>query len=159
DRGRRISALFEVNPISKHDGAVECETGLRTVPGDELANGVVVGALAAGGRQAVQDGCLGVFEVRERQDALRRLLLARFRLGHRRRPPSPSPTASSSLTAAFVARQRAPAGTSQPAVSSFATVSASGGFGLALIKRLACSTSPNACLRSTIGPKVAPNLG
>jgi hypothetical protein len=25
DRGRRISALFEVNPISEHDGAVEGE--------------------------------------------------------------------------------------------------------------------------------------
>jgi hypothetical protein len=43
DRGRRISALFEVNPISKHDGAVKRETGLGTVPADELTNGVVVG--------------------------------------------------------------------------------------------------------------------
>ena len=47
DRGRRISALFEVNPVSKHDGAVEREARLRTVPGDELANRMVVGALAA----------------------------------------------------------------------------------------------------------------
>ena len=70
-----------MNPVSEHDGAVEREAGLRTVPGDELANRVVVGSLAAGRRQAVQDGRLGVFEVRERQDALRRLLLARFRLG------------------------------------------------------------------------------
>ena len=35
-------------------------------------------ALAAGGRQAVQHGRLGVFEVGERRDALRRLLRAGF---------------------------------------------------------------------------------
>jgi hypothetical protein len=52
--------LFEVNPVPEHDGTVEREAGLRTVPGDELANRVVVGSLAAGRRQAVQDGCLGV---------------------------------------------------------------------------------------------------
>ena len=63
DRGRRISALFEVNPISKHDGAVEREAGLRTVPSDEFANSVLVGSLTADGRQAVQNGRLGVFEV------------------------------------------------------------------------------------------------
>jgi hypothetical protein len=45
DRSRRISALFEVNPISEHDRAVEREAGLRTVPGHELADRVIVGAL------------------------------------------------------------------------------------------------------------------
>jgi hypothetical protein len=95
DRGRRISALFEVNPISKHDGAVKRETGLRTVPTDELAYGVVVGSLAAGGREAVQNRRCRVFEVGKLQNPLRRLLLVRFRLGHRRRPPSPSLAASS----------------------------------------------------------------
>jgi len=94
DRGRRISPLFEVNPVTEHDGAVEGEARLRTVPGNELANRVLVSSLAAGRRQAVQDGRLGVFEVGKRQNALRRLLLASVRLGHRRRPPSPSPTAS-----------------------------------------------------------------
>jgi hypothetical protein len=39
-----------------------------------------------------------VFEVRERQDALRRVLLTRSRLRHRRRPPSASPTASRIVT-------------------------------------------------------------
>jgi hypothetical protein len=57
--------LFEVNPVPEHDGAVEREAGLRTVPGDELANRVVVGSLAAGRRQAVQYCGLGVFEIRE----------------------------------------------------------------------------------------------
>jgi hypothetical protein len=59
-----------VNPVPEHDGAVEREAGLRTAPGDELANRVVVGSLATGGCQAIQDGCLGVFEVRERQNPL-----------------------------------------------------------------------------------------
>jgi hypothetical protein len=39
DRGRRIPALFEVNPIPEHDSPVEREAGLRTAPRDELANG------------------------------------------------------------------------------------------------------------------------
>jgi hypothetical protein len=102
DRGRRISALFEVNPVSKHDGAVKCETRLRTVPGDELANRGVVGSLATGGCQAVEDGCLGVFEVLERQDALRWLLLARFRL---RASATASFTVADSFTAVSLLRQ------------------------------------------------------
>ena len=73
DRGRRIPALFEVNPVPEHHGAVESEARLRAVPGDELTNRVVVGPLAAGGCQTVQHRRLGLFEVRERQDALRRL--------------------------------------------------------------------------------------
>jgi hypothetical protein len=36
DGGRRISALFEVNPVTKQDSAIEREARLRTVPGDEL---------------------------------------------------------------------------------------------------------------------------
>ena len=74
DGGRRIAPLFEVDPVPEDDSAVERKAWLRTVPGDELANGVVVGPLAAGRRQAVQHRCLGVFEIRERQDALRPLL-------------------------------------------------------------------------------------
>ena len=104
DRSRCVSALFEVNPIPEHDGAVEREAGLRTVPGNELADRVVVGALPAGGCQGIQHRRLAVFEVWEGQTPLRRLLLARFRLRHRRRPPSPSPTASADVCpAAFVA--------------------------------------------------------
>src|SRR5205807_501514 len=106
DRGRRIFALFEVNPVPEHDGAVEREAGLRTVPGDELANRVIVGSLAARRRQAVQDGRLGVFEIRGRQNPLGRPLLARFRLGHRQRPPSPLPTDSSTGSSCGVCRDR-----------------------------------------------------
>jgi hypothetical protein len=62
--------LFETNPVPEHDGAVERKAGFRTVPRDELANGVIVGPLAAGGREAAQHRSLGVFEVREREDSL-----------------------------------------------------------------------------------------
>ena len=61
-----------------YEGAVECEAGLRTVPSDELANCVVVGPLAAGGRQVVQHRGVGVFEVRERGAPLQRFLPSRF---------------------------------------------------------------------------------
>ena len=78
DRGGRVLPLLEVNPIPEDHGAIEGETWLGAVPRDELPNRVVVGALAAGGRQAVQYRRLGVFKVRERQDPLGLLLLAGF---------------------------------------------------------------------------------
>src|SRR5205814_980542 len=58
--GRRVSPLFKVNSVAKHNGPAERETRLRAVPGDELADRVVVGALAAERRQAVQHRRLGV---------------------------------------------------------------------------------------------------
>src|SRR5262245_56386371 len=60
-----IVALLKVDPIAEDDRAVECQPRLRTVPGDELANGMVVGSLAAGGCEAVQDSRFGVFEIGE----------------------------------------------------------------------------------------------
>src|SRR5882762_1414981 len=89
--GWRISALFKVNPISKHHRAIEREARLGAVPTDELANRVLVRSLATGRCQAVEDGRFGMFEIGERQNTFRCLLLASFRLSHRRRPPSPSP--------------------------------------------------------------------
>jgi len=74
DRGRCVSTLLEMNPVAEHDGAVEREARLRTVPDDELANGMVVRPLAAGGCETVQDRRLGVFEVRKGEDALGRPL-------------------------------------------------------------------------------------
>ena len=38
---------LKVNPEAEHNGAVERETRLRTVRGDERADCVIVGALAA----------------------------------------------------------------------------------------------------------------
>jgi len=70
DGGGRVIALLEVDPIAKNDGAVECETWLRAVPGDELSNRVLVGPLAAGGREAVQHGRLGLFQVGKGQHSL-----------------------------------------------------------------------------------------
>jgi hypothetical protein len=46
----------ERTTIPKHNGAIESETKLRAVPGDELGN--TVGPLFTRGRQAVQDGRL-----------------------------------------------------------------------------------------------------
>jgi hypothetical protein len=94
DGGRRVAALLEVDAIAEDDGAVEGQARLRAVPGDKFSDGVFIGALTAGRSQVVQHGDLRVFEVREGQEPLRALLLAAFRCGHRRRPPSPSPTAS-----------------------------------------------------------------
>jgi hypothetical protein len=47
DRGGCVFPLFKVNPVAEHNGAIEREARFRTVPGDELANCVVVGSLAA----------------------------------------------------------------------------------------------------------------
>jgi len=82
DGGGRVMALLEVDPIAKNDGAVERETWLRAVPGDELSNRVFVGPLAAGGREAVQHGRLGLFQVGKGQHPLGRLLCALFGLRH-----------------------------------------------------------------------------
>ena len=69
---------------------------LEQAPGDELANRVVViGPLPADGCQAVQDGRLGVLRSGNAQYPPRFLPLEIWSLRHRRRPPSPLPTASS----------------------------------------------------------------
>src|SRR5229473_8601020 len=55
DDGGRVLPLLEVNPIPEDHRATEGETWLRTVPGDELPNRVVVGALTASRGQAAED--------------------------------------------------------------------------------------------------------
>jgi hypothetical protein len=90
DRGRRVVALLEVNAIAQDHRAVEREPGLRAIPCDELANGVLVGALPTGGGEAVEHGGLGVFEIGEGEDAFGRFLSSALGVWHRRRPPSPS---------------------------------------------------------------------
>jgi hypothetical protein len=47
DRGGRVVVLLEMDAIAEHDRAVERQPRLRTVPGDELGDRVVVGTLAA----------------------------------------------------------------------------------------------------------------
>jgi hypothetical protein len=78
DRCGRILSLFEVDSVAEHDSAVERQSRLGAVPGDKLCDRVVVGSLAAGGGQAVQNRRLCLFEIGERQDALGRLPLPGF---------------------------------------------------------------------------------
>jgi hypothetical protein len=61
--GRGVVTLFEVDSVAEYDRAVKGEARLRAIPGDELPDGMVVRALAAGRGQAVEDGCLRLFEV------------------------------------------------------------------------------------------------
>jgi hypothetical protein len=60
DRGWRTAVLFKVNAVAQDHRAVKRETGLRAVPSDELANGMVVGSLPAGGGEAVEHRGLGL---------------------------------------------------------------------------------------------------
>jgi hypothetical protein len=63
DRGGCVLPLLEVNPIPEDHGAIEGETWLRAVPGDELPNRVVAGALTAPGGQAADDRRLRLLQV------------------------------------------------------------------------------------------------
>lgn len=70
--------LLQRNSISSYDGLVESQAWLRTVPINEFANRVVVGALRTGSGQAVEDGRLGLFKIWELQDRFRSPLPLRF---------------------------------------------------------------------------------
>ncbi len=50
-----VALQFQIDAIASDDGPVEREPRLRTTPVDEVANGVVVRALRAFGREAVED--------------------------------------------------------------------------------------------------------
>jgi|SRR5580704_12045588 hypothetical protein len=84
--GGCVGLLFEKDPVPQNYGAVECQSRLSAVPLDKVSDGAIVATLAAFGREAVQDGCFGLFEVGKRQDSLRRSLLLTW-FGHGRRPP------------------------------------------------------------------------
>lgn len=60
-------SLFETDPVSRDYGLIESEPRLRAVP-VEFANGVIVRPLGTLRRQAVQEGGLRLFEIRELQD-------------------------------------------------------------------------------------------
>ena len=70
DRRRCILLLFQVDPITENDRTVEGEARLRAVPTDELTNRLLVGTLAAGGRQAVENSRFGVLQVGKGQHSL-----------------------------------------------------------------------------------------
>ena len=63
-----VTRLLQIESISSHDGLVECEPRFRAVPVDKIANGVIVGALGAWGREAVESCRSGLFEIREPQN-------------------------------------------------------------------------------------------
>jgi hypothetical protein len=49
----RVLLLLEIDSVPQHDGAVECETGFRAVPIDEVGDGPIVSTLAALGGEAI----------------------------------------------------------------------------------------------------------
>jgi hypothetical protein len=55
--------FFAMKAVYMRDRAVERQRGSEQVPRDELGDRVVVGTLATGGRQAVQDGRFGPLKV------------------------------------------------------------------------------------------------
>ena len=88
DRSGSVVALLKVNAVAKDYRAVESEAGLRAIPSDELANGVLVGTLPTGGGKAVEHSGLGVFEIGQGEDAFGRFLTTGLGMWHRRRPPA-----------------------------------------------------------------------
>jgi hypothetical protein len=74
DGGRCVLPLLEVNPITEDDGAVERQPRLRAVPRDELANRVIVGALAASRSQAAKHRRLRMLQVGQGEYTFRHLL-------------------------------------------------------------------------------------
>jgi hypothetical protein len=67
--------LLQRNSISSYDGLVESQAWLRTVPVNELANRVVVGALRTWRGEAVEHSRLGLLKIRK----FKIVLGARFR--------------------------------------------------------------------------------
>jgi hypothetical protein len=76
DRPWREVAGLKVHTISQNDSLAKRQARLRAVPIDELVDGVPVAALCIGGRQAVDDGRLRMFEVGQSQYGLRRTALS-----------------------------------------------------------------------------------
>jgi hypothetical protein len=60
DRGRRVPALFEMDPVAEHDRAIDGRPRPGAVSADEFRHGVVVGVPSTRGRQPRQDDGLGV---------------------------------------------------------------------------------------------------
>ena len=92
DGSGRVMALLEVDPIAKNDGAVEGETWLRPVPGDELSNRVLVGLLAAGDVRLLSTAVLACSRSGRASTRLGDFFRRDLDFGIRRRPPLPSPT-------------------------------------------------------------------
>ena len=63
--------LFEADPVSGHHGFVESQAGLRAVPVNEFADGMIVRSLGTPGGQAIQDRRFRLFEIGEFQNGFR----------------------------------------------------------------------------------------
>lgn len=75
-----IVGLLQIDAIPCYDGFVECEPRLRAIPIDEVANSVIVRALRACGREAVEDRGSGLLQVSKPQHCFWGALV--FRYGH-----------------------------------------------------------------------------
>ena len=60
--------LFKVDPVSGDYCPVESEPGLRAVPVNELADGVIIRPLGTLRREAVKDCRFRLFEIRKFQN-------------------------------------------------------------------------------------------
>ena len=67
--GRCSTALlFQIDAIASDDGPVESEPRLRAIPVNEVANGVVVGALRAWRCEAIENCGSGLVQIRKSQN-------------------------------------------------------------------------------------------
>ena len=62
---------LKVDAVAKHHCPIERQSGLRTVPFDELIHSVAISTLSVRGTEAIQYGRFGLIEIRESQDLLR----------------------------------------------------------------------------------------
>ena len=72
--------LFEADPVAGDYCLVESEPGLRAVPVDEFANGMIVRSLGTSGGKAIKDRRFRLFEIGEFQNGFR--IAFAFVLGH-----------------------------------------------------------------------------
>jgi hypothetical protein len=71
NRGRSQVTGFQLQLVTEDDGLVEGQSGLRTIPSDEIVDGKPVGTLRIGRTQSVQDGYLGVVQIGKAKDSFR----------------------------------------------------------------------------------------
>ena len=72
--------LFEADPVTGDYGPVESKPGLRAVPVNELADGVIIRPLGTLRREAVKDCRFRLFEISSRSGSFKTELGLRLRL-------------------------------------------------------------------------------
>lgn len=82
NRGRSQVASFQLQLVTEDNGLVEGQSGLGTVPSDEIVDCEPVGALRIGQAQGIQDGYLSVVQIGKAEDSFWRgqLLFGAFTL-------------------------------------------------------------------------------